>query len=204
MNKISIITALSLYVTAISATPPLHTVTRPDVVHRSAKRLPIRLHDTPESRYVLEQVSFKPISDMDGVRHNTTNTIAVQKADSTTGTNTVEKKVYDGAHIEFKTATHDFGDVARRGGDITAEFEYVNDGTEPLVITRITTSCTCIKPVYSKRPLEAGERGVIKLVYEPHKMEAGAFHKVVQVHTNSVGGVRLLTVQGHSVNGRTL
>ena len=47
---------------------------------------------------------------------------------------------YDGAHIMFARTSHDFGDIRRNGGDVTAEFEYVNDGSEPLVITRITVS----------------------------------------------------------------
>lgn len=193
MNKILITASLSLCITAAYATPPIT-----DSAHRTTNRLPIRLHDTPENRYVLDQVSLEPASKTDNPHPYAENVFAL---DAPTG---VEPQTYDGAHIEFGKTTHDFGDVARRGGDITAEFEYVNDGTEPLVITQITTSCTCLKPVFSKRPLEAGRRGIIKLVYEPHKMEAGTFHKVVQVHTNSTGGVRLLTVQGHSVNGRKL
>lgn len=107
---------------------------------------------------------------------------------------------YDGAHISFYRTSHDFGEVERRGGDITAEFPFVNDGTEPLVITRVTKSCTCIRISWPKRPIRAGGRGVIKITYEPHKMEAGTFRKVVQVHSNSVDGLRLLTVQGNADN----
>ncbi len=106
---------------------------------------------------------------------------------------------YDGAHISFVKSKHNFGEVKRRGGDLKAEFEYVNDGSEPLVITRIATSCTCIRTDYRRRPLDAGERAVIELTYEPHKMEAGTFHKVVQVYSNSVDGMHLLTVSGNSV-----
>lgn len=106
---------------------------------------------------------------------------------------------YEGAHISFMTTSYDFGDVRRDGGDLTAEFEYVNDGSEPLVITRITTSCTCIKFDYMKRPLPPGSTSVIRLTYEPHKMEPGTFHKVVQIYTNSEGGVRLLVLQGNSI-----
>lgn len=106
---------------------------------------------------------------------------------------------YDGAHLAFKLAKHDFGVVDRKGGDLHVRFEYVNDGTEPLVITRIATSCTCIRADYRRRPLEVGESAAIELTYEPHKMEPGMFHKVVQVYSNSVDGMRLLTVSGNSV-----
>ena len=109
---------------------------------------------------------------------------------------------YDGAHLAFKLAKHDFGVVERKGGDLQVRFEYVNDGTEPLVITRIATSCTCIRADYRRRPLDVGESDAIELTYEPHKMEAGMFHKVVQVYSNSVDGMRLLTVSGNSVEKR--
>ena len=112
--------------------------------------------------------------------------------------------VYNGAHLAFGGNVYDFGDVARRGGDVSTEFEFVNDGTEPLVVTGVTISCTCIKAVYSKRPVGVGKRGTVKLIYEPHKMEPGTFYKVVQVHSNSVGGDCLLTVRGNSVDVRKI
>ncbi len=110
-----------------------------------------------------------------------------------------EQPKWSGAHIAFDKTKHDFGEVRRKGGDLKVKFEYVNDGSEPLVITRIATSCTCIRTDYRRRPLDVGERDAIELTYEPHKMEAGTFHKVVQVYSNSVDGMHLLTVSGNSV-----
>lgn len=109
-------------------------------------------------------------------------------------------RTFEGAHIAFAENVHDFGDVARRGGDVTKDFEFVNDGTEPLVVTGVKISCTCIKAEYSKRPVPVGGKGSVRLIYEPHKMEAGTFYRVVEVHSNSTEGVSLLTVHGHSVD----
>lgn len=111
---------------------------------------------------------------------------------------------YEGAHIEFSETVWNFGDVARKGGDVVKNFDFVNDGTTPLVITGITVSCTCIKVDYPKRPVAAGKSGTIKLVYEPHKMSPGSFYRVVQVHSNSVDGARQLTVSGNSIDARRL
>ena len=102
----------------------------------------------------------------------------------------------------FAKVKHDFGDVERKGGNLTVKFDYVNDGSQPLVITRIATSCTCVKASYSRRPLAVGESSVVEITYEPHKKEAGVFHKVVQVYTNSVDGMRLLTISGNSIDKR--
>lgn len=109
---------------------------------------------------------------------------------------------YEGAHMTFVETMHDFGEVERRGGNVTADFEFVNDGTEPLVITQVTLSCTCIRASWSKRPVSVGGRGVVSITYEPHKMEPGTFRKVVQVHSNARDGMRLLTVQGNAVNNK--
>ena len=132
--------------------------------------------------------------------------LAVETADAAgEGDAAAEEPVsYDGAHLNLSETVWDFGDVARKGGDVVKEFGFVNNGTQPLVITGVTMSCTCIKVVYPKRPIAAGAGGVIKLIYEPHKMSPGTFYRVVQIHSNSVDGVRLLTVRGNSVEGRKI
>lgn len=105
----------------------------------------------------------------------------------------------DGAHLKLDAVTLDFGDVQRRGGDLVREIGFVNDGSSPLVILSVTTSCSCLKADYSRKPVAAGERGVIKIIYEARKMELGVFHRVIQVRSNSADGVNLITVQGNSL-----
>jgi len=105
----------------------------------------------------------------------------------------------DGAHLKLDAATLDFGDVQRRGGDLVREIGFVNDGSSPLVILSVTTSCSCLKADYSRKPVAAGERGVIKIICEARKMELGVFHRVIQVRSNSTDGVNLITVQGNSL-----
>lgn len=105
-----------------------------------------------------------------------------------------------GAHLHMEVASHDFGDVPRKGGDLECEFTFTNDGTVPLVVTRVITSCSCLKASYSKRPVPPGEQGVIRITYEPHKSEPGVFNKVIQVYSNSVDGRDVITVQGNSID----
>lgn len=109
-----------------------------------------------------------------------------------------------GAHLRMESATHDFGDVLRKGGDLVREFTFTNDGTAPLVVVRVVTSCSCLKASYSKRPVPPGASGVIRITYEPHKSEPGVFNKVIQVFSNSTGGRELITVQGNSIEEEEL
>lgn len=124
------------------------------------------------------------------------------KADSVAVT--LAGRVQGGAHLHFFETTYDFGDIARKGGNLVHEFEFVNDGTEPLVILRVLTSCTCTKAAFSKRPVAPGERGVIRVIYEPHKKEPGAFSKVIQIFSSSVEGRNIVTVRGNSIDAKKL
>lgn len=113
-------------------------------------------------------------------------------------------RVQGGAHLHFLETAHDFGDIPRKGGNLVREFEFVNDGTEPLVILRAVTSCTCTRTAFSKRPVAPGERGTVKVIYEPHKKEPGAFSKVIQIFSTSIGGRTILTVRGNSIDAKKL
>ena len=124
------------------------------------------------------------------------------KADSIAAT--YAGRVQGGAHLHFYETTHDFGDIPRKGGNLVREFEFVNDGTEPLVLLRVLTSCTCTKASFSKRPVAPGERGVVKVIYEPHKKEPGAFSKVIQIFSTSIEGRNVLTVRGNSIDVKKL
>lgn len=105
-----------------------------------------------------------------------------------------------GAHLRLTTYEHDFGTVQRRGGDIQCRLRIINDGTSPLVITRVITSCSCLKCDFSKRPIAVGAEAELTLIYQPLKAEPGAFNKVVQILSNSTSGRELFTIRGNSID----
>lgn len=104
-----------------------------------------------------------------------------------------------GPKMTFDSATHNFGDVERKGGDLVKEFRFVNDGDEPLVIKKITKSCSCTTVNYSRKPVMPGQSGVITIKYEPHKVEEGVFNRVIQIYTNASNKARILAIQGNSI-----
>ena len=103
---------------------------------------------------------------------------------------------YQGAHIKFEETKSNFGKVSRNGDNQRCVFRFVNDGTEPLVILSATTSCSCVKPQFSRKPIAVGEKGEIVLLVDVKKMERGIFHRVVQIRSNSVTGTENLTIEG--------
>ena len=40
----------------------------------------------------------------------------------------------------------------------------------------------------------------MRITYQPHKSEPGAFNKVIQIYSNSVDGRDVVTVQGNSID----
>lgn len=109
-----------------------------------------------------------------------------------------EKKVYKGAHLKFEQTECNFGEVLRGGENKSCVFHFVNDGTEPLVILSATTTCSCLKTEFSRKPVAVGESGEIRLLLESKRVDKGIFHRVVQIRSNSVGGIEVLTIKGVS------
>lgn len=103
------------------------------------------------------------------------------------------------ARLVLPVASHNFGDVARKGGSLVQDFVFRNEGSAPLVIVRVLTSCSCFKASFPKRPVPPGGEGVIRVTYEPLKSEPGTFSKVLQIYSNSASGREVITVQGNSI-----
>ena len=104
-----------------------------------------------------------------------------------------------GPHFAFETTEYDFGDIAHSLPKVECRFKFKNDGTAPLVITRVLTSCSCVKAEYGKRPIPPGAEGEIVITYEVNKKEAGVFYKVIEIYSNSVDRRNNLIVKGEAI-----
>lgn len=93
------------------------------------------------------------------------------------------------------TTEHDFGLMALGDAPRSFDFEFTNMGNAPLVVIRTQTSCSCIKVVFPKKPIKAGEKGVICVTYNPNK-DAGAFSKGIHIFTNSAERQQTVVVRG--------
>lgn len=102
----------------------------------------------------------------------------------------------DGAHLKFEKSECDFGNISRRGADKVCTFRFVNDGNEPLVVLSATTTCSCLKTDFSRKPIPAGESGEIRLTLESKKVEKGVLRRIVQIRSNSTGGTEIITIKG--------
>lgn len=84
-----------------------------------------------------------------------------------------------GALLTWEKATYDFGEI-KQGDKVEYTFRFVNGGTEPLIITNVSTQCGCTAPRgWPRDPVLPGGRGEITLVFD----STGKFGRVNKVAT---------------------
>lgn len=103
------------------------------------------------------------------------------------------------AEIEFATTEYNFGDLDVSNGEVACEFNFINKGNLPLVLSNVRASCGCTTPEWTREPVLPGKWGMIKVVYNP-KGNAGSFSKSITVSSNAGNGDVLLKIRGNVLN----
>ncbi len=106
------------------------------------------------------------------------------------------------ATITFQEKKHNFGTIEERGGRAVHKFEFKNTGSAPLIIQRVTASCGCTTPNWTKSPVEPGKTGFIEVSYNPIG-RPGAFTKSISVFSNATNEREILYISGHVNRGQT-
>lgn len=101
----------------------------------------------------------------------------------------------DGAKIYFPIRVHDFGTAREEAGLLKCEFMYVNTGNKPLEIRRVTASCGCTTPTFSRQPLAPGDTSYIQVAYNTTG-RPGNFSKSIMVYSNGSANSVTLTIRG--------
>ena len=79
---------------------------------------------------------------------------------------------------------YDFGTFEEAKGNVSHVFKIKNTGDAPLVMTRITASCGCTQPEWTKSPIAPGQTGDVKVTYNP-KGRPGPFYKTISIYSNA-------------------
>jgi hypothetical protein len=103
--------------------------------------------------------------------------------------------VFGQGRIKFEKTRHDFGEVKEENGLVGIVFEFTNEGSKPLKVLSAKASCGCTTPVFSRDSILAGEKGKIKVEYNPMG-RPGIFNKDILVETNGSPEFVTLTIQG--------
>lgn len=99
------------------------------------------------------------------------------------------------AKISFETKEHNFGTIPEEIGNASCEFVFMNTGNTPLVLNKVTASCGCTTPSWTKEPVAPGKTGKVVVTYKAQG-RPGAFHKSITVYSNSKDGAEMLLIRG--------
>lgn len=100
--------------------------------------------------------------------------------------------------LKFEVAEYDFGTIHTDSMAVTATFEFINNGDAPLVINKVSASCGCTTPDWTREPVSAKGKGFVKVSYNP-KNRPGAFTKTISVWSNSSDKPITLRIKGKVV-----
>ncbi|WP_300724458.1 DUF1573 domain-containing protein [uncultured Bacteroides sp.] len=84
--------------------------------------------------------------------------------------------------ITFEHEIQELGYVLWRN-PTTITFNFTNTGNKPLVISNVTSSCGCTEVKWPKKPIAAGDKGVITAVFDAEAI--GHFYKEIGVYCNA-------------------
>jgi hypothetical protein len=100
------------------------------------------------------------------------------------------------AEFKFNEEKHDFGKIPQ-GTPVTTVFEFTNVGKEPLIITDVRPTCGCTIADFTKTPVKAGDKGIIKITY--NAAFVAPFTKTIVVTSNASTPVKNLIIVGEVV-----
>ena len=90
----------------------------------------------------------------------------------------------EGPLLSWEKSNYDFGDIPQ-GERVEYTFRFSNTGTEPLMITNVTTQCGCTAPKgWPRDPVRPGERGEITIIFDSSG-KSGRVNKVATVMSNA-------------------
>lgn len=100
-----------------------------------------------------------------------------------------------GAILSIENNSYNFGRIREDQGNLSHTFTFSNNGTQPLVVSNVRSTCGCAVPEWSKEPILPGEKGSITVEFSPSN-RVGQFHKTIQIQSTAINTNMFLTITG--------
>jgi len=97
--------------------------------------------------------------------------------------------------IAFLQKEHDFGIIKEAEGAVSYEFKFINEGNQPIIVQNVKPSCGCTTPGWTREPVQPGDTGVVKALFDPSN-RPGAFVKTLVVNSNAKPNPLVLKIKG--------
>jgi hypothetical protein len=103
--------------------------------------------------------------------------------------------------FKFEKETIDYGKVAKKSNGERV-FTFTNVGTEPIIITRVQSTCGCTIPKKPEGPIMPGATSEIKVSYDTKK--PGRFNKQIIIFSNAKQSRKIIRIKGYVTKGISL
>lgn len=97
--------------------------------------------------------------------------------------------------LSFNESAYDFGDISQ-GDKVTHVFKFKNEGSVPLLISNVQTTCGCTVPQWPKTPIAPGTESEIKATFNSAG-KMGKQNKVITIHSNASEPVSRVTLKSN-------
>lgn len=108
------------------------------------------------------------------------------------------QKTESKASIAIAEEVYQFGNMKENEGKVSHTFAIKNDGSQPLVITRVTASCGCTTPEWTKEAIAPGKTGELIVTFDPSG-RPGPFTKTVTIFSNSKQERSVIIIAGNVI-----
>lgn len=103
-----------------------------------------------------------------------------------------------GPGIKFDNSIHNFGQIKEQDGPVSHTFWFANNGDSLLVVNDVLVSCGCTTPDWTRTPVKPGERGFIKVEYDPVG-QPGDINKYLTIKSNALVQQTKLYIRGEVI-----
>jgi hypothetical protein len=118
------------------------------------------------------------------------------KKDVIAGENTGVFK--DSTTVQIIDSLYSFGKVTD-GEKVEYNYKFRNTGKNPLIVSSATASCGCTVPEKPEAPIQPGEIGYLKVVFDS-RGRVGEVHKDINVTSNAYPAFPVLKLAGEVVS----
>ena len=108
-------------------------------------------------------------------------------------TEAIEKATETGPVMSFESTEVDYGNIIQES-DPFRFFKFTNTGNEPLIISRVYSSCGCTIPKKPEDPILPGQDGEIEVKYDTKRV--GPIRKTISVYSNAGATPYPLKIKG--------
>lgn len=103
-----------------------------------------------------------------------------------------------GPKIDFEKTKHNYGKVKEEGGVVTYKFKFKSNGTKPVIVTKVQSSCGCTVPEWTRSPVVPGTSGFVSARFDPTN-RPGNFNKHVLVFNTATKEPIKLVISGEVI-----